>query len=439
MYLEWLNTAWNDPANSLDQYPFKGQFTPHYRLIKAVLDANYRVLDFVSLLRAVLRFEEVNKSIDNVILKIPSIYFENINIQALKKCAVEIIKETSSWFYIKTTYSPLQFEDDIDFDAHTLNQNKIRQENVVKGDSFLSIFSYKTYQSKVQRESIRSIFCAPPGETLAINLPTGAGKSLCAFLPALLPLSNEDIRLGVTPIVVPTISLALDMANKLKHIIGHEVAYRPENKESAKKIRIRCEKGIQGPVIVSPESIVNSLSYSLIEAAKRGLLRYFIIDEAHMVLSWGDEFRPGFQILSSLRKKMLSVSHNGSFKTLLLSATFTEYHLIWLEKMFSEEANFSILHSVKLRPEPSFWQIKATDEDHRRHVIVNAICHLPKPIILYSVTRVTAKWWHDYLKEYGFSRIGMLHGRVSISKKKELMKSWVLQIMYFRAVCLVPA
>src|SRR4051794_6461374 len=60
------------------------------------------------------------------------------------------------------------------------------------------------YSSAGQREAIRTLVAAQPGATVIANLPTGTGKSLVAYIMALMR------RLGTVVVVVPTTSLALD-------------------------------------------------------------------------------------------------------------------------------------------------------------------------------------------------------------------------------------
>ena len=61
------------------------------------------------------------------------------------------------------------------------------------------------YRSAGQREAIRAVLATPPTTTVIGNLPTGTGKSLVAYMPALMAS-----RPGTTVVVVPTTSLALD-------------------------------------------------------------------------------------------------------------------------------------------------------------------------------------------------------------------------------------
>ncbi|MBN8460098.1 MAG: ATP-dependent DNA helicase RecQ [Verrucomicrobia bacterium] len=272
---------------------------------------------------------------------------------------------------------------------------------------------------------MRASLCAEPGDTLAICLPTGAGKSLCAFLPGMKPVSAEGEELGVSIIIVPTVALALDLAKRMEERVGHAIAYRPEEKEAAAAIRARCESGVQGPVIVSPEALVGNLYPALKTAARRGWLRYFVIDEAHMVLSWGDEFRPAFLQLSAARREFEQLAGSRGFATLLLSATLTDYHLRWLRVMFSEEGSrFTVLHAARLRPEPAFWRACAATEAERERWIVEAAFHLPRPCIVYTTRRDDCTRWHDLFARAGFKRLGMMTGDTSPDERRVLLDRW---------------
>jgi hypothetical protein len=241
------------------------------------------------------------------------------------------------------------------------------------------------------------------------------------------PLTSEGVERGVSVIVVPTISLALDLAKRLEERVGHRIAYRPEEESRAAEIRARCVAGIQGPVIVAPEALIGSLFSSLKKAACAGWLRHFVIDEAHMVLSWGDEFRPAFQQLSAARREFAHLSAaeaKPGFITLLLSATLTDYHLRWLRSLFSEGNNFRVLHATRLRPELAFWRARANEERDREQWVRDALFHLPRPAIVYTTRRDDCHRWRDLLRAWGFRRFGMMTSETPATERRMLMDRW---------------
>jgi ATP-dependent DNA helicase RecQ len=279
------------------------------------------------------------------------------------------------------------------------------------------------YRSEAQREAVRTVLAAPPGSTVVVNLPTGSGKSLCALLPALLPLPGESGLLGVTPIVVPTVALALDLEARSTMLVQHPTAYQPDEL-SGRETAMRCRAGVQGPVFLSPESLVGSLAEPLREAARKGFVRYLVIDEAHMVSTWGDDFRPAFQQIASFRHELLAVSGNQPFVTLLLSATLTPYSLEALYDLFGVPGPIHQVHAVRLRPEPSYWLSHAPDELRQQTWVLEALDHLPRPLILYTTRPIDAIGWFRRLRSRGNTRIGMIHGRTNTLSRNDELGRW---------------
>ena len=101
------------------------------------------------------------------------------------------------------------------------SETVLRNFKSVPGDPWLQVVNRSTYRCGAQREMVRGILTAPPGATLVCNLPTGAGKSLIAHLPALLRSRRE----GVTVVVVPTTALCMDQEAALAGVMPHPSAY----------------------------------------------------------------------------------------------------------------------------------------------------------------------------------------------------------------------
>ena len=302
-----------------------------------------------------------------------------------------------------------------------------RPSETVPGDPMLGLLGLEHYTSNAQRDAARAVLCAPSGTCLAICLPTGAGKSLCAFLPALLPQERETERLGVSVVVVPVVALQLDLEDRLSQTVQHRVAYRPEEVDAAAEIRARCRVGTQGPLIVSPEALNGELLDTLCTAARQGYLRYFVVDEAHVVLSWGDDFRPAFLQLAGVREELLSAAasdRQSPFVTLLLSATFSDYHLRWLRSLFGPADRFHVIHAARLRPEPAYWSTVAADDIERENRIMEALRHIPRPSIIYTTRKSTCKQWYAKLKGEGFLRVATMTGETDGDERRQMLKRW---------------
>lgn len=424
--LQWLSAALDDPSLA----PTQGLTGPHARLAKALRDGNDRPADIVSLIRSVLRYEEMTAGCGaRVSLSIPKELLSTWGPKELQACSLEVMDEDCRGVQIRClpwrpAWSLSSTPGEVEGAAMGLQAR--RPIESCPGDLILKRLDFGEYKSSAQKLAVRAILCAPPGSTLAVSLPTGSGKTLCAFVPALIRPDGDAEGWGVTPIVVPTIALALDLEKRIKDQVGHEVAYRPESSDMAREVRLRCEAGLQGPVVCSPEAFAGSLFGSLLTAARAGYLRYLVVDEAHMILNWGDEFRPTFQGLSACRRTLLSQAPpENKPKTVLMSATLTAYHMHWLRDMFSEGEAFHFIHAGRLRPEPSYWIVETHTEEERTAQILDCLRHLPKPLILYTTTRAAAARWYGMVTQgSGFGRVALITGESETSQRSEAMRDW---------------
>lgn len=295
----------------------------------------------------------------------------------------------------------------------------------VEPDPFLGQLGFSSFKSAGQREAVRAVLSSPPGSTLAVLLPTGGGKSLCGHLPALLDYGAIS---GLVLVVVPTIALALDQQERLKGVISHPTAYvggiTPEEKALNRAIRQRIRDGEQRIIFTSPESVMQSLAPVLYRAAQRGLLKLFVVDEAHMVEHWGDEFRSAFQEIAAIRTDLLRNSGEHRFRTLLLTATLTETGLDSLEVLFGAPGPFNLLSAAHLRPEPAFWAAYCVSDEVKTTRVLEAVRHLPRPLILYTTLVEEANRWYSLLIDQGFLRTGLMTGKSGREARSTLLARW---------------
>lgn len=286
---------------------------------------------------------------------------------------------------------------------------------------------FNGYQGPGQRLAIRSAFFLKPGGTLVVNLPTGTGKSLVAWAPALLCEDNE-----LTVMITPTIALAIDQERQLHEQyravsdrLPQEMAWHSGlSEETRKDIRRRLMQGTQRIIITSPESFVGSLCRSIYQTAAEGLLRYFVVDEAHLVSQWGNGFRPEFQAMSGLRRELLKRCRpDRQFRTLLLSATLTQESFDVLETLFSE-GSFDCVNAVALRPEPEYWLSRSNNKTERERKVTELLRVVPRPFLLYVTTKVDANYWYHQLGERGIKRCGCVHGDTTNEERARVIDLW---------------
>ena len=154
-------------------------------------------------------------------------------------------------------------------------------------DELKRYFGYNTFRA-FQTDIIRALM--QKKDVLAI-LPTGAGKSLCYQLPALL-------QSGTAVIVSPLISLMQDQVVSL-YKNGISAAFL-NSSLSAQEIRTVLQNlGDYKMIYVAPERLLDP---QFLERLKGIQISFFVIDEAHCISQWGHSFRLEYRKLSTLKQ-----------------------------------------------------------------------------------------------------------------------------------------
>lgn len=294
-------------------------------------------------------------------------------------------------------------------------------------DPFLSRLNYPAYRSAGQRTAVRSALLTPPGRTLAIDLPTGEGKSLIFRAIDAVGFASGPIPApsGVTLVVVPTVALAYDHENKARTSLEEHLAYVGEDEARRAAILERLASRQTGLLFCAPEAACGSLREPLLALAQAGRLKALVLDEAHLVDAWGTGFRPEFQSLSGLRAELLEACpDNARLRTLLLSATLTPETLETLEVLFAWPERLELISAAQVRPEPAYMAAPVTAEITRAERIEDALLHLPRPAILYVTKVADAVSWGRRLAALGFSRFAAFHGDTPDAEREVTLKRW---------------
>jgi len=299
------------------------------------------------------------------------------------------------------------------------------------GDGILNAMrpGWTHYRSEAQKAAVDAWLFAPPGSTTLITLPTGGGKSLCTILPAWFDARGGRVNAGTTLVIVPTVALALDQQTQARSFFRGSAV--PEARTGAdslherREIEMRLRDGSLPILFTSPESLLWSRLHEIcLNAAEEGLLTRLVIDEAHLIESWGAGFRPEFQLLSAFRRELIHRS-GGKLKTLLLSATVSGRSRETLEQLFSEPGKLATVQANRLRPEIGYWFSLAPNDYIRNQRISEALRFLPRPLILYVTRPFHAEEWARRLREEGYERIATFTGETRSEERRSVLEAWM--------------
>lgn len=241
------------------------------------------------------------------------------------------------------------------------------------------------------------------GENVLAVMPTGAGKSLCYQVPAL-------VNPGVTLVISPLISLMKDQIDSLKQN-GIEAAALNSTtpQEEVNPILRQAYEGKIKLLYLTPERLamdyfryqLNFLDVSLVA-----------VDEAHCISQWGHDFRPAYrQILegiNSLRSKP---------NVLALTATATPAVQEDIANQLNISQNNFVITSFA-RPNLSF-KVVNSPKDTNKYIYDYINAHNDEAGIVYTNTRKKVDDLTRYLKKRGVS-VASYHGGMANDERTKV-------------------
>ncbi|MCB2339847.1 DNA helicase RecQ [Clostridium estertheticum] len=258
-------------------------------------------------------------------------------------------------------------------------------------------YGYDNFR-KGQEDVIDSILNGK--DTFAV-MPTGAGKSVCYQIPALM-------LEGVTLVISPLISLMKDQVDTLNSI-GIAATYI-NSSLSINEVNERIDKVASGEfklLYVAPERLESDFFCNMLNRLKISLLA---VDEAHCVSQWGHDFRPSYAAISSLIDKL-------SQRPIIAAFTATA----------TQDVRIDVIRLLKLR-EPdvyvtgfnrenlSFTVIRG--ENKRDFVMKYIEDNKDKVGIIYTATRKETNNLYELLHKKGYN-VGKYHAGLNDEERKQ--------------------
>ncbi|MFK7833200.1 MAG: ATP-dependent DNA helicase RecQ [Winogradskyella sp.] len=253
----------------------------------------------------------------------------------------------------------------------------------------------------LQEEIISSVL--DHEDTFAL-LPTGGGKSVCFQIPALI----QD---GICIVVSPLIALMKDQVTTLKEkgikaiALTSGMAYKDLDTQLD-----NCIYGNYKFLYLSPERLQQTLVQQRIQQMQVNLI---VVDEAHCISQWGNDFRPAYKNITILRELHPHVN--------CIALTATAKHNVIDDIVNNLDfINPNIFKASFLRPNIGY---NVTHTDDKLFQLEHLLKSNPGASIIYVRNRKATVNINNFLNAKGLSST-FYHGGITNKEKQDRLQQW---------------
>lgn len=210
------------------------------------------------------------------------------------------------------------------------------------------------------------------GDTFVL-MPTGAGKSLCYQLPALL-------MEGVAVIISPLIALMKNQVDAIRGICGKDEVAHFVNSSLTRKALDAVYRDVTEKrtklLYVAPETFNKEETIAFLKTIE---ISFYAVDEAHCISEWGHDFRPEY------RKIRSAVDEIGRRPLVALTATATSK--VQEDILRSLGIEHATMYKGSFNRENLYYQIRVKNDDTEKDIVKYILSNKGKSGIVYCMSR----------------------------------------------------
>lgn len=238
-------------------------------------------------------------------------------------------------------------------------------------------------------------------------MPTGAGKSICYQIPAL-------IFEGITIVISPLISLMKDQVDNLR-TIGISAAYISSLLSDEEYIEVirNIKLGKYKIIYVAPERINSKNFLDLLSNIKISMIG---VDEAHCVSQWGHDFRPSYRLITQMLEKL-------SERPILVAFTATATQKVKEDIITLLKLNRPFTLTTGFDRKNLYFSVQ-TPESKKKFILEYLNNHQGISGIIYASTRKNVDELYNILNNKGY-KVSKYHAGLSEEERKTAQNDFV--------------
>ncbi|MFN4086336.1 MAG: RecQ family ATP-dependent DNA helicase [Spirosomataceae bacterium] len=233
-------------------------------------------------------------------------------------------------------------------------------------DKLKEIFGFDHYRGN-QEIIIQSIL---DGKNTFVIMPTGAGKSLCYQLPAI-------VQEGTAIVISPLIALMKNQVDQMTAVgINAQFLNSTLNKSEMNKVKTDVLQGSCKLLYIAPESLTKEDNLDFLKKAQ---ISFVAVDEAHCISEWGHDFRPEYRRIRSIIESI-----NPTLPIIALTATATPKVQLDIQKNLNMDD--SVVFKSSFNRKNLYYEIRPK-VNSKKQLIKYVLANRGKSGIIYCLSR----------------------------------------------------